>query len=130
MIDPQRPLASWFLLVGGVVFLVVYAIPLLFVPLQWARLFRWELPERTHLAVYLGRCLGGMALAVVIFIFRAVPDPRPYRVLFELVALMSGLLALVHVWGAIRRIQPWTEHAEIVLYATVAALSAWIGTRL
>lgn len=130
MIDPERALASWFLLVSGIVFLVVYALPLLFVPLRWARVFRWELPERSHLTIYLGRCLGGVALAVVVFVFRAVPDPRSSRVLFDLVTLMTGILALVHVWGAIRRIQPWTEHAEIVLYATVAALSAWIGAAL
>jgi len=130
MIDPERPLASWFLLISGIGFLVVYALPLLFVPLRWARAFRWELPERTHLAIYLGRCLGGVALAVVIFVFRAVPDPRSSRLLFELIALMTGILALVHVWGAIRRIQPWTEHAEIALYAILAALSAWIGAGL
>ncbi len=130
MIDPQRPLASWFLLVAGTVFLVVYALPLLFVPLQWARVFRWELPEKTHLTIYLGRCVGGLALAVVVFVFRAVPDPRSNRMLLELIALMSGLLALVHVWGAIRRIQPWTEHVEIVLYAGVAVASAWIGATL
>lgn len=130
MIDPERALASWFLLISGIVFLVVYALPLLFVPLQWARVFRWELPERTHLAIYLGRCLGGVALAVIIFVFRAVPDPRSSRMLFDLVALMTGILCLVHVWGAIRRIQPWTEHVEIVLYAAVAALSAWIGAGL
>ncbi len=130
MIDPERALASWFLLVSGIVFLVVYALPLLFVPLWWARVFRWELPERTHLTVYLGRCVGGMALAVVVFVFRAVPDPRSSRVLFDLVALMSGILALIHVWGLIRRNQPWTEHAEIVLYTAVAVASAWIGAGL
>ena len=120
MIDPEIPLASWLLLTSRILFLVVYALPLLFVPMRWARVFRWDVPERTHMTINLGRCLGRVGLAVILAVFRAVPNPRAHRMLFDLIALMTGILALVNVWGAIPRIQPWTEHVEIVLYAGVS----------
>lgn len=133
MVDPDRALASWFLLTSATFFLVVYALPLLFVPLRWARWFRWKLPERpetSHLTVYFARCLGALALSVIVVTYRAAGDPRGHRVLFDLIALVGGLMALVHAWGAIRRTQPWTEHVEIVLYAAVAAVAVWIGASL
>ena len=135
MIDPERPLASWFLLTSATFFLVVFALPLLFAPLRWARWFRWKLPEQLetshlHLTVYFARCLGAVALSVIVITFRSAGDPRGHRILFDLIALLSGLMVLVHAWGAIRRTQPWTEHVEIVLYAAVAAAAIWIGSSL
>jgi hypothetical protein len=41
MISPDYPLASWFLVVSVFVFVVVIALPLLFAPLKWARMFGW-----------------------------------------------------------------------------------------
>jgi hypothetical protein len=32
----------------------------------------------------------------------------------------------VHLWGALRRMQPWTETAEIALYALVTGIALWI----
>jgi len=130
MIDPEHALASWFMLISSAVFLVGYALPLLFVPMTWARWFRWEVPEKTHLAIYLGRCLGAVALSIIVVVVRGAGDPRGHRVLFDLIALVTGLMTLVHTWGAIRRIQPWTEHVEIGLYALVTGLALWIGSGL
>jgi hypothetical protein len=39
-------------------------------------------------------------------------------------------MTLIHGWGAIRRIQPWTENAEILLYGGLAVLSTWIRCTL
>jgi hypothetical protein len=131
VINQEHPLASWFLIVAMAFFLVVYALPLLFVPLHWARWFQWELPQgKTDLAVYLGRCLGGVALSVIVIAYQGIADPKGHRNVFELIGMIGALLTLVHVWGAIRRIQPWTEHVEIALYAAVAVAAFWIRTTL
>ena len=37
---------------------VVFAVPITFFPLRWARLMRWRIPAETQLTVYFGRCLG------------------------------------------------------------------------
>lgn len=131
MIDPAHPLASWFLVVAIATFTPVFALPLFFAPLRWARWFRWTPPaDRGDLAVYFGRCTGALALAVIVLAVPAVPDPKGHRMIFELIALIGGLMTVVHVWGAVRRIQPWTENVEIVLYAVVGALAAWLRTTL
>src|SRR4051794_3993482 len=75
MISPDYPLASWFLVVSTSFFLVVIALPLLFAPLTWARWYGWKLPEgSTDLTVYLGRCLGGVAFAVIVAVAHGIPD--------------------------------------------------------
>ncbi len=127
IIQPDYPLASWFLVVSTLFFLVVYALPLLLIPLRWARWFAWEVqPGNTDLTVYFGRCLGGVALAIVIAVGRAIPDPSSHKMLFELVGLATGMMTLVHIWGALRRAQPWTETAEIGFYGAVSATAFWI----
>ncbi|MFL5345844.1 MAG: hypothetical protein ACJ8AT_13720 [Hyalangium sp.] len=127
MISPDYPLASWFLVVATFFFMVVVALPLLFVPLTWARWFRWKLPEGgTDLTVYFGRCLGGVALAMLIAIAHAIPDPKGYYRLFDLVTLTCGLMVLIHLYGAVRKIQPLSETLEIAVWALVCGLSMWI----
>ncbi|MEU8271274.1 hypothetical protein AB0B89_29455 [Sphaerisporangium sp. NPDC049002] len=120
MIDGQFPLASWFLLVSATGFLAVYALPLLLVPLRWARWFRWEAPSGpTDLTVYFGRCLGAVAVAITWVALAAAPDPEHNLIVFDLIAIACGLQTLIHVDGAVRRIQPWTETLEIGLYAVL-----------
>ena len=119
--------ARVFLVSSGAVFLVVFAIPLVVDPLRWARAFRWRLPEGgSEMTVYLGRSTGALALTIVVFALPAIGDPRAHRAVFELVAWACGLVGLVHVWGAIRRTQPWTEDAEIVMYAAVCGVATWL----
>lgn len=130
MIDPAHPFASWFLWISAVAFLVIYALPLLLAPLTWARLFLWQPPAETDLAVYLGRCLGGVALAIVFVAARAAPQPAAHPLIFELIIGACGLMTLVHVWGAIRKAQPWTETVEIFMYAIVTGLACWLYIRL
>lgn len=122
------PLASAFLLIISFFFLLLYALPLLLVPLRWARWLRWQLPAGgAELTVYLGRCVGGLALAVILMALRAAPDPRGHRLIFELIATIAAIMTAVHLWGALRRVQPWTETAEIALYAVVTGLSGWFS---
>ena len=127
MINPDYPLASWFLVISTTFFVVVIALPLLFAPLTWARWFGWKLPEgNTDLTVYFGRCLGAVALSVIIAVAHGIPDPKSHHLLFELVAMISGLMILVHLWGAFRKTQPLSETVEIVVWVVVFAFSLWI----
>jgi hypothetical protein len=127
MINSQFPLASWFLVVSTSFFLLVYALPLLFIPLRWARWFGWELPTGNNdLTVYFARCLGGLALAIIITVVQFIPDPRSHLAIFELIGLVCGMMVLVHVWGAVRKTQPWPETAEIPLYGAVCAIALWL----
>jgi len=119
VISDRFPLASWFLLIAGLVFTFAFALPLLFVPLRWAQLFRWKLPAETDLTVYFARCLGAVAVALVGACFLAVPHPEQHLLLFDLVTIAGAMLAGVHAWGAIARTQPWTETLEIALYAGI-----------
>jgi hypothetical protein len=130
IIDRERPLASWFLLLTATLFLTVYALPLLLFPLQWARAFGWSTPEQVALTDYFGRCLGAVATAITLLVLRAVPDPRRSPVLFDLIFLAGVLLAVVHVWGTLGRRWPVSEKLEILLYAGVAALAAYVRSRL
>lgn len=127
MINPVYPLASWFLIVSVLVFILVIALPLLFVPLTWARWFGWKLPEgSTDLTVYFGRCLGGVALAVIIAVAHGIPDPKSHHLLFDLISMTSGLMIGIHVWGWIRKTQPLSETVEIAVWAVVFVFSLWI----
>ena len=125
MIDPVAPAASWFLWLTAALFLVVYALPLLLCPFAWARVFLWKVNDQDELALYFGRCLGAVALAIVIVLARVAPTASVHGIIFDLVGLAGALLAAVHVYGALRRQQPWTETVEIVLYVG-AAVAAWV----
>jgi hypothetical protein len=124
MIDPAAPMASVFLWLLALVFTLGFALPLLVAPLAWARMFQWRVVAADELTIYLGRSLGAVALAIMICVVRAAPHASGAPALFDLIILAGILLALVHVWGALRRTQPWTETAEIGLYVA-AAIAAW-----
>ncbi len=131
MTDSHPVFASWFLLASCVFFLVVYAVPLVFFPLRWARWFRWELPAgRPELTVYFARCTGVLAVAIIAIVAPGIRDPIGHRAVFELIAWACGLMTLLHVWGAIRGTQPWPEHVEIAMYAAVCAVSLWLRATL
>lgn len=92
---------------------VFFTIPLLLVPLKWARLMGFEIPTHTHLAVYFGRSVGSVAFAANFLALhagmsgRAVPD----TILF--IAAIAVMMTIIHVWGAVRKIQPLSETLEI-----------------
>ena len=53
--------------------MLFFSLPLLFLPLSWARLMSWEVPAQTHLAIYFGRCLGAFILIIQVIMLRCVP---------------------------------------------------------
>lgn len=109
--------AQTYLLVLCIATTLVFAAPIFLVPLSWARLMRWKLPEHTDLAVYFGRCLGAFILIVEGLMLRAGLTGEALLTTFEVLAAVGLFMVAVHVYGALRRIQPWTETLEIGFYA-------------
>jgi hypothetical protein len=96
--------------------LIGFGLPLLFVPLQWARVFRWEIPQRKDLAVFLGRSVGVFIIAFSVFAYRAANNPADQPFFVDMMLwILSGSL-LIHVYGAIRKAQPITETIEILVW--------------
>jgi hypothetical protein len=124
MIDAGARAASLFLWIVPAGFLVAIALPLLVAPLAWARAFRWRVQGvESDVTVYFGRCTGALALVVILECFRAAPAPRQSPIALELVAAVAVIMTLVHGYGALRRIQPWTEDVETFVYALVGAVA-------
>ncbi|TMQ10514.1 MAG: hypothetical protein E6J90_31990 [Deltaproteobacteria bacterium] len=123
-------MARAFLLIAGTIFLLIVALPLFLAPLAWAKRFLWTLPEEHALTIYFGRCLGATGIAVAGLALRAAADPAAHLEVFDLIAISGALLTVVHVWGAIRRIQPWIETVEIGLYLAATVASVWLRLTL
>lgn len=130
MIHPDHPVISWFLWIVGLAFFFGSALPLLFVPLRWGRAFGWKPVEGDRFTVYLGRCLGGVAVALSLAAFRAAPDPAAHRETLQILLAAAALLMLVHIWGALRRVQPWQENLETVMYLLIVGFGVCLYFRL
>lgn len=106
----------------GLGFLFLYAIPLLIAPFAWARRFGWIIPQERHLALYFGRCVGGLALVITVLSLRAALAPRAHVEVVELLVGTGAVMTVVHVVGALQRVQPIAETVEIVLYGLLTIL--------
>jgi hypothetical protein len=122
MADPDRA-ARIYLRVVALVFLPVFALPLLLHPYRWARAFGWRSEPETDVGLYFGRCLGAVATAIMVQALRASREPARHRSLFNILEVGGWLLSLVHLRGLIERRQPPIEHAEIAGYAGFALLA-------
>ena len=122
MAGPWSSASDLFLLLLGLGSLALLGLPLFFVPLTWARVLGWPLPEEQRLAVYLGRCLGAVICVLAAFAFVAAGDPAVQPFFFLIVIANFSLMVAVHAWGAIRRIQPWTETAETFVWLALLVL--------
>lgn len=100
-----------------------FALPICLCPLAWARRFTWRVPEDTHLALYFGRCLGAFALVFEAVLLRAALTGEALPWCFQQLLMVAGAMVLVHVWGAVQRVQPWIETLEIGLYGALFVLS-------
>lgn len=115
--------AQTYLLVLSIATTLVFALPIFLVPLLWARVMQWKLPEHTDLAVYFGRCLGAFILIVEGLMLRAALTAEALVTTFEVLAAVAVLMVVVHIYGALRRIQPWTETLETGFYAGMLILT-------
>ncbi len=116
--------AQTFLLVLAALTLVLFSIPIAVAPLQWARLVGWRLPESRDLALYFGRCLGAFALILNFFMFRAALTAEAMTPTFEFMAMVWTLMIVVHIIGAVQRVQPVIETLEIGFWIALALLTA------
>ncbi|WP_236202147.1 hypothetical protein [Pseudomonas pseudonitroreducens] len=123
MIGLWSAYAQTYLLVLSIATTLVFALPIFLVPLLWARLMQWQLPEHTDLAVYFGRCLGAFILIVEALMLRAALTGEALATTFEVLAAVAGFMVVVHIYGALRRIQPWTETVETGFYAVMLVLT-------
>lgn len=122
MTDPVPSVRSRaFLLAITVVFVPIIALPLFVDPVWWAERFGWNTAGAADLTLYLGRCLGAVALAIGLISLRAARNPAANRWLFDLLAIAGFLLAAVHLRGAIEGAQPLIEDLETLGYAGFAA---------
>ena len=90
-----------------------FALPIFIAPIQWARLMQWKIPEDQHLAIYFGRCLGAFILVVEAAMLRSSTTGTSFSYSFDILFIVFTLMLVVHVYGALRRIQPITETIEI-----------------
>ncbi|MFL6090287.1 MAG: hypothetical protein ACJ71Z_09115 [Aeromicrobium sp.] len=114
--------ARSFLLIFGIVAGLTFSLPIFLAPITWAKAFRWDIPDNTDLAVYFGRCLGAVIVAVNVFVIRAGITGQGVDWLLPLLILIFAGMTIVHVWGAIQRIQPMTETIEIAFWLGLLVL--------
>ena len=84
---------------------------------------RWEIPAQQHLAIYFGRCLGAFILVVETAMLRSSTTGTSFSYAFDILFLVFALMLVVHVHGALRRIQPISETLEIGLWAALFMLN-------
>ena len=106
-----------------VVTTLFFALPIFFAPLQWARLMRWTVPEHEHLAIYFGRCLGAFILVVEVAMLRSATTGTSFSYAFDILFVVFTLTFFVHVYGAIKKIQPITETLEIGFWMILFVLN-------
>ena len=119
MIGIWQSYSDIFLYVVGIAMIVAFGIPLTIVPLRWARVFRWEVPQPENLAVFLGRSLGIFVSMLAIFAFRVTSEPAAKPFFFDLMLWIIAAMGILHIYGAIRKTQPITETVEIVLWVVL-----------
>ncbi len=116
MIGIWKSYLDIYLYVAAVGMLIIFGLPLLLAPVRWARVFRWRIPEHDHLVVYLGRCLGGVICVLGGLAFKVANTPALQPFFFDLLLWNFSAMIVIHVYGAIRRVQPVTETIEIGFY--------------
>jgi len=119
MIGIWQSYSDVYLYVVGVAMLAAFGLPLLVVPLHWARAFRWEIPQPENLAVFLGRSLGILLSMLAIFAFIAANSPEAKPFYFDLMLSVLAAMGALHAYGAIKKIQPVTETVEIILWVVL-----------
>lgn len=100
-----------------------FALPIFIAPIAWARAMRWTIPEHQHLAIYFGRCLGAFILVVEVAMLRSATTGTSFSYAFDILFVVFLLMFVVHVYGALKRIQPNTETLEIGFWMILFVLN-------
>lgn len=115
--------SSVFLRVIALATALVFSIPISLAPLAWARTFRWKVDAKPDLALYFGRSLGALALVLSGAGWYAAGHAELQPFFFHMLVGVTGLMIVVHIVGAVQKVQPWTETAEILLWAALTVLA-------
>jgi hypothetical protein len=102
---------------------ILFGIPLLFTPLAWAKILGWQISDSDHLSLYLGRCLGGLICVLSLMALIASVNHEVQPFFFQILISNYIILILIHIYGAIRRIQPLSETLEIGLWLGLLLLT-------
>lgn len=120
MIGVGSAFAYEFLIGLAVLTFVLFTIPLLLVPLRWAKLMGFQIPAHTDLAVYFGRSVGALAAAMNFAALRAGLSGDGAATMIGLIVAISAMMILIHAWGAYKKIQPLSETLEIGFWIAMA----------
>lgn len=115
--------AQTYLLTVTIVTTLIAALPIFLMPIRWARLVGWRIPEDTDLALYFGRCLGAFILILEAFWLHASLTGADIWLAYEMAAAATGLMVLVHIVGAVQKVQPLSETIEIFVYGALFVLT-------
>lgn len=113
-----------YLIIFGAATAIIFCIPLFSFPMTWGRLLMWNIPDDTDLAVYLGRCLGALGLVIDYFVINAALANEGISLVFDSLYLLFSLMIVIHIYGALRKIQPISETLEIGLWIALLILNA------
>jgi hypothetical protein len=119
MIGILQTYSNVYLYVAGAAMLATFGIPLLVVPIRWARAFRWEVSQPEHLVVFLGRSLGIFISLIAVFAFKVAGSPAVKPFFFDLMLWLFVSMIALHIYGAVRKTQPITETIEIFLWVVL-----------
>ena len=123
MIGMWGEYSQTYLLVFVIVTSIAFALPIFFKPLVWAKMMQWEIPQETDLAVYFGRCLGAFICIVELIALRAAITGVGLVFAFEVMLAVFSFMLVVHIYGAIKKIQPITETLENILWLILLGLT-------
>ena len=112
-----------YLYIVAVATFLLFGLPMFLWPLKWAKPFKWIIPEHPHLAIYFGRCLGGIICSMAIFAFIATKHETTLRFFYQFILVNFFIMILIHVYGAIKKIQPKAETIEIVFWVLMVVLT-------
>jgi len=115
--------AQTFMLAFAVLAIVVFVVPMIFAPMFWARMLLWNIPDDTDLAVYSLRSLGSLGLAVLLVTLRAAITGEGIAFVYDMFIPFFALMVLVHIYGAVKKIQPITETLEIGFWLLLLILA-------
>jgi hypothetical protein len=112
--------AGTFFFYFSLVALLTLGLPLLFAPVQWARILGWSPEGATDLAVYFARSLGMVASSMSLVGMALSPHAEALPAFFNLTIAMCTGAAFVHIVGWAQKRQPIKETLEIPLWFAFA----------
>ena len=123
MIGIWNSYADIYLIIAGVAMLVFFGLPLMLVPLRWAKVFRWDTSTSGNWAIFMGRSLGILITVLAVYGIKVSQTPSAMPFYFELMLWTFVGMILLHIYGAIRKTQPITETIEIGLWVILTFIT-------